>query len=127
MFDYTVEVTKSVEESVYDLEQSLKQEGFGVLWTFDIQEKLNSKGLNFQKKYIVLEVSNPIEAEKVLSKNELAGYFLPCKIVVYESQDHVKIGLPKPTSLITMLADEYLTEVAKDIELRLIQCIDQCK
>ncbi|RID82800.1 DUF302 domain-containing protein [Mesobacillus zeae] len=44
----------------------------------------------------------------------LVGYFLPCKIVVYEDNGKTKIGMPKPTVLMAML----------DIEKRLIGCID---
>ncbi|VXB55739.1 conserved hypothetical protein [Bacillus sp. 349Y] len=72
--------------------------------------------------YMVLEVCNPQEAERVLKENKLVGYFLPCKIVVYQDQGVIKIGLPKPTAL--MLDDPELKELAGDIERRLIGCID---
>jgi uncharacterized protein (DUF302 family) len=32
MFDYTVQTTKSIDEAVHALEESLKEEKFGVLW-----------------------------------------------------------------------------------------------
>ncbi|WP_312859713.1 DUF302 domain-containing protein [Peribacillus huizhouensis] len=31
----------------------------------------------------VLEVCNPNEAQRGFNENKMAGYFLPCKIVVY--------------------------------------------
>jgi hypothetical protein len=34
------------------------------------------------------------------------------------------IGMPRPTSLINMLNNDKLKELAKDIEERLIKCID---
>lgn len=46
----------------------------------------------------------------------LAGYFLPCKIVVYEESGQTKIGLQKPTALISMLENEQLKEFAADIK-----------
>jgi uncharacterized protein (DUF302 family) len=73
----------------------------------------------------VLEVCNPQEAQKVLTENELAGYFLPCKIVVYESKGQTKIGMPKPTALINILNNDSMQQFAKDIEERLIHCIDK--
>ena len=102
MFDYTVETDKNMDAAIKDLETTLKEEKFGVLWTFDIKEKLQEKGLEFEKEFRVLEVCNPGEAQKVLNENEMAGYFLPCKIVVYEKNGKTKIGMPKPTSLISM-------------------------
>jgi len=125
LFDYTVETKKTMAEAIHDLEVSLKEEQFGVLWMFDIKEKLQEKGLEFEKEFKVLEVCNPQEAKKVLNENDLAGYFLPCKIVVFEKEGITKIGMPKPTSLISMLGDQKLEQIAKDIEERLITCIDK--
>jgi uncharacterized protein (DUF302 family) len=123
MFDYTVDTNKNMEEAIQSIEEELKKEGFGVLWKFDIKEKLQEKGLEFDKEFKVLEVCNPKEAQRVLNENEMAGYFLPCKIVVYQSNEGTKIGMPKPTALITFLNDEKLKQLAKDIEDRLINCI----
>jgi uncharacterized protein (DUF302 family) len=91
---------------------------------FDIKEKLNEKGLDFTREFKVLEVCNPFEAQRVLIENDLAGYFLPCKIVVFNREDKTMIGMPRPTALINMLNNDKLKELAKDIEERLIKCID---
>ncbi|PLR83696.1 DUF302 domain-containing protein [Bacillus sp. V33-4] len=125
MFDYTVETNKSIDDAIKSLEENLKEEKFGILWMFDIKEKLEEKGLEFQKEFKVLEVCNPHEAQKVLNENGMAGYFLPCKLVVYEDKHQTKIGMPKPTALISMLNDDKLKQLAKDIENRLISCIDK--
>ncbi|MFD1040221.1 DUF302 domain-containing protein [Virgibacillus byunsanensis] len=125
MFHYTVETTKTMEEAVQSLEGSLKEEKFGVLWQFDIKDKLQEKGLDFDQPYLVLEVCNPVEAQRVLSENLMVGYFLPCKIVVYEDEGKTKIGMPRPTALIQMVNDESINELAEDIEKRLITCMDK--
>lgn len=124
MFHYTIDVSLPLEEAISKLEESLKAEQFGVLWQFDIKDKLQEKGVDFNKKFVVLEVCNPKEAKRVIEEEILAGYFLPCKIVVYEENGQTKIGLPKPTALISMLKNEQLKEFAIDIEKRLIKCID---
>jgi uncharacterized protein (DUF302 family) len=125
MFDYTVITDKSIDVAIHSLEESLKQEKFGVLWIFDIKEKLQEKGLEFLKEFKVLEVCNPVEAQRVLNQNEMAGYFLPCKIVVYEHEGKTKIGMPRPTSLISLLNDEEMKTFAKDIEDRLINVLNK--
>ena len=125
MFDYTVVTDKNINEAIQSIEESLKEEKFGVLWKFDIKEKLQEKGLDFQKAFKVLEVCNPQEAFRVLNENVMAGYFLPCKIVVYEDSGQTKIGMPKPSGLISLLNDEKMKQFAKDIENRLISCIDK--
>jgi uncharacterized protein (DUF302 family) len=124
-FAYTVESEKSIEEAITALEAHLKGEKFGVLWTFDIKEKLEEKGFHLEEEFKVLEVCNPQEAERVLKEDKMAGYFLPCKIVVYKESGKTKIGLPRPSVLISMMESQNLKEMASDIEKRLIACLDK--
>lgn len=124
MFHYTVDVNNSVEETISALEEQLKTEQFGLLWTFNIQEKLQEKGFDFKGKYVVLEVCNPAEANRVLSEAPLAGYFLPCKIVVYEAEEKVRIGMTRPSVFMDLLQNDSLKGIAEDIEARLIKCIN---
>lgn len=127
MFHYTVETNKNVDEAVQALEAELKNDKFGVLWDFDVKATLNNKGLDFEKPVRILEVCNPTEAKKVLEKNELVSYFLPCKIVVHESEGKTKIGMPKPTKLIEFVEDEELNQIAQDIEERMVSAINEAK
>ncbi len=127
MFHYTVETDKSMEEAISALEQHLQEEKFGVLWQLNIQDKLREKGLDFDRPFCVLEVCNPHDAQDILNRNLMVGYLLPCKIVVYEDEGKTKVGLPKPTALMNLVGDEGLLEKAKDVEQRLIQCLDQLK
>ncbi|PQD94638.1 hypothetical protein CYL18_13330 [Pradoshia eiseniae] len=128
MFHYTVETSKSLADALQSLEESLKEDKFGVLWKFDVKDTLKNKGFELENPYMILEVCNPKEAHKVLSANELVGYFLPCKIVVYQdNQGKTKIGMPKPSTLIEMVDDDTLKEIASDIEDRLIACMDKAK
>ncbi|WP_153464204.1 DUF302 domain-containing protein [Sediminibacillus terrae] len=124
-FDFTKETSKTVDEVISSLENSLKEEKFGVLWNFDLTGKLQEKGMGFNTPYRVLEVCNPVEADRVLQENKMVGYFLPCKIVVYEEEGQVKVGMPKPTTLIGLADDEKLAEIAEDVEQRLQSSIEK--
>jgi uncharacterized protein (DUF302 family) len=127
-FHYTVATNKTIEEAVTVLEENLKEHKFGILWQLDLPAKLQEKGVTtFTTPYRILEVCNPHEAARVLGKNELVGYFLPCKIVVYKSEGKTKIGLPKPTALINFLNNPELKSIAEEIEQTLIQVIDKSK
>ncbi|MED4299164.1 DUF302 domain-containing protein [Geobacillus stearothermophilus] len=127
MFHYTVDVSTGMDETIERLEENLKQEGFGVLWRFSVTEKLQEKGLDFSTPMVIFEVCNPKEAARVLNENLLVGYFLPCKLVVYQENGTTKIGMPKPTMLVGMVNEPALKEIAEDIEKRLVACIDQCR
>jgi uncharacterized protein (DUF302 family) len=124
VFHHTVETIGTVEETIDTLEQQLKAKQFGILWRFNIQDKLQEKGFDFESKYIVLEVCNPAEANRVLSETPMAGYFLPCKIVVYEAKEKVMVGMLKPSALMDVMQNNSLRNIAADVEERLIQCID---
>ena len=126
MFHYTIEVNFTIHETITKLEEELKKEEFGVLWTFNVKDKLTEKGITFDQDFVILEVCNPKEAKNVLEQNPYVSYFLPCKIVVFKDKEHTKIGLPRPTFLINMLEDasEELINTAKLIEKRLILCIE---
>ncbi|MDG5789729.1 DUF302 domain-containing protein [Evansella sp. AB-P1] len=125
MFHYTVNSTRGIKETIRKLQDSLQEEKFGVLWEFDVKEKLLEKGLTFDEDFTVLEVCNPHEAKRVLDVNKLAGYFLPCKIVVYVDRGETKIGMPKPTELIKSVDNKKLMEFAADIEKRLMNAINK--
>ncbi|QSO48661.1 DUF302 domain-containing protein [Alicyclobacillus curvatus] len=125
MFHYTVETDKSIEGAVQSVEQSLKNHKFGVLWQMDIPAKLQEKGVDFNQPFRVLEVCNPVEAKRVLSQNSLVGYFLPCKVVVYEENGRTKIGLPRPTALMEVVNDPELREIAQNIENTLIDALNE--
>ncbi|GGA45160.1 hypothetical protein GCM10007416_17840 [Kroppenstedtia guangzhouensis] len=129
MFDYTVETPKTVDEAIAALERTLSDHQFGVLWKLDIPTKLMEKGIALQQDFRVLEVCNPDIAKKVLIRNQKGGYFLPCKIVVYRSEETLKthIGLLRPTSLLAMTEDEDLKEIAAEVEKTMIQAIDEAK
>lgn len=125
-FHYTVTTKQSVDEAVATLEAKLKENKFGVLWQLDLPAKLQEKGVDsYTLPYRILEVCNPAVAATVLNQNELAGYFLPCKITVFESEGQTKIGMPRPTALISMLDDKALKKTAEEIEAILIRVLDE--
>lgn len=126
-FHYSVVTGKTVDEAVQSLEVTLEENKFGVLWQLDLPAKLHEKGVELQMPYRVLEVCNPHEAKRVLTQNPLVGYFLPCKVVVYEFEGKTHIGLPKPTALMNVLGDPALLDIAQEVEATLKKAVDEAK
>lgn len=123
---YKVATDKSFGKALEDIKSSLSNHNFGVLWELSFKDKLAEKGLEFNKNFTILEVCNPKQAKEVLEKNIEVGFFLPCKMVVYEDNDTVYIGMPKPTKLINMV-DDQLSSVAKEVENVLKEAIEEAK
>ena len=112
---YKVSTKKTFEKALEDLKSSLSNHNFGVLWELSFKDKLAEKGLEFDKNFTVLEVCNPKQAKEVLEANIEVGFFLPCKMVVYEDDDTVYLGMPKPSMLINMV-DSELSPIAEEVE-----------
>lgn len=55
------------------------------------------------------------------------GYFLPCKMVVYEDNNAVFIGMIKPTGLIGMINNDELFNIAVEVENELKSAIEDAK
>jgi len=127
MFHYTVSTEKDTETALESLVGALAEKNFGVLWKLDFKEKLAEKGLDFNGKFIILEVCNPVKAKEALEGSVLAGYFLPCKIVVYEQNGQTKIGTVRPSALMDMIEGGFPSELPLAVEKILIDVINAAK
>lgn len=121
---YEKMTTKSFEEAVESVTNSLKERKFGVLWQLNFKDKMAEHDIDFPNNFMILEVCNPQKANEVLSAHIEVGYFLPCKVVVYEKDGQVFIGTAKPGMLINMMGYDDLDKVGSEVESILIESID---
>lgn len=124
MFNYSVTTKKTCNEAVSALESSLQEQKFGVLWSLDVRNQLNKKGVDTDIEFYILEVCNAAKAKEALETNIMVGYFLPCKIVVYNDKEETVIGMVRPTTIVNFLNDEGLVDFAKEVEDVLIAAIE---
>ena len=125
---YIVETNKSFNQASTDLETAVKHHGFGVLHVHDLGTTLRSKGMVFQEECKVFEVCNPVQAAKVMSIDMSLNMALPCRISVYTEKGKTKIGLIKPAQMLSALSqDAALIQIAKEVEEKTIQMVDEAK
>lgn len=125
---YIVETAKSFEQASTDLDESVKSHGFGVLHIHNLGDTLRSKGIEFEEQCNVFEVCNPKQAAKVLSTDMRLNMALPCRISVFTDNGKTKIGLIRPEQMLSGLSeDPALVEVAKEVEEKTIEMVDQAK
>lgn len=115
---------KSFDDAIESIKSQLKERKFGVLWQLNFKDKMAEHDIDFPSNFMILEVCNPQKANEVLSKHLDVGYFLPCKVVVYEKDGAVRIGTAKPGMLIGMMGYDDLDDVASDVEKILVESID---
>ena len=125
---YIIETDKSFDQASADLESAVKRNGFGVLHVHDLGTTLRSKGIVFNKQCKIFEVCNPVQAAKVLSTDMRLNMALPCRISVFTDKDKTKIGFIKPVQMLSALSqDAVLVQVAKEVEEKIIQMVDEAK
>ena len=125
---YVADTNKNFEQASTDLESAVENLGFSVLHIHNLGEKLRSKGIDFKENCKVFEVCNPIQAAKVLSIDMQLNMALPCRISVFTEEGSTKIGLIRPVQILASLSDDpALLEVAKEVEIKTIEMIDQAK
>ena len=125
---YIVETSKSFNQASTDLETAVKHNGFGVLHVHDLGTTLRSKGIAFDEECKIFEVCNPGQAAKVLSTDMRLNMALSCRISVFTDKGKTKIGLIKPAQMLSALSqDAALVQIAKEVEEKTIQMVDEAK
>lgn len=125
---YIVNTSKPFSQAASDLESAVIRLGFGVLHVHDLGTTLRGKGIEFNEECKVFEVCNPAQAAKVLATDMRLNMALPCRISVFTEKGKTKIGLIKPVQMLSALSqDEALVQVAKEVEEKTIQMVDEAK
>jgi uncharacterized protein (DUF302 family) len=125
---YIVKTEKSFDQASADLESAVKRNGFGVLYVHNLGATLRNKGIAFEEECKIFEVCNPGQAAKVLSTDMRLNMALPCRISVFTEKGKTMIGLIKPGQMLSALSqDAGLVQVAKGVEEKTIQMVDEAK
>ena len=112
----TMRTRKSVGEVRQRFEEAAAENRLSVLGMHDVGERLRSKGLQFDRKYYVYEVCNPVAAKKVLDTNVRIGTALPCRVSIYTDGGEVVLETLKPTTMLAMFGEPTLEGTAREIE-----------
>jgi len=121
---HIVESKKSIQEIENLFPEVSTRYKFGVLGVHNLKQKMNEKGVAFERECRVFEVCNPSQAKKVLEGNMQISTALPCRVSVYEEAGKTKIATILPTALIGLFGNEALNSVAHEVETSLIQIMD---
>ena len=125
---YIVETNKDVETAARDLEEAVKRNKFGVLHVHNLQQTLKEKGIDFPNRVRILEVCNPQRASRVLTAHMPVNLALPCRISVFEEGGKVKIGMIKPTFLLSIFPNgKELKAEAEGVEQDTIRMIEEAR
>jgi uncharacterized protein (DUF302 family) len=116
-----LEIPVPYERAVEQVTAALKEQGFGVLTTIDVQQTLKQKLDRDFRKYVILGACNPPLADRALHAELEVGLLLPCNVIVYEaSPGRSAVSAMAPMAALGIVGDnEELRIVAKEADTRL--------
>ncbi len=123
-----IESGKSLADVCAAMEPSVQKHKFGVLGVHNLKETMAKKGVAFARECFIYEVCNPVQAKRVLESKMEVSTALPCRISVFTEHGTTKIGLIRPVDMLSALSqDTALAQVAKEVEEKTIQMVDEAK
>ena len=116
-----VEIPVDYEGAVEQATAALKEQGFGVLTTIDVQQTLKQKLDRDFRKYVILGACNPPLADRALHAELEIGLLLPCNVIVYElSPGRSAVSAMAPLAALGIVGDNpELQSVAREADARL--------
>lgn len=123
-YGFTKHLDLSFSETVDFVVDELKNEGFGVITTIDLQQKFKEKlGINHPK-YIIIGACNPASAYQAISVEDHIGLLLPCNVIIFEKEDHTVLSIIRPTIATGMIKNDELNTIAASTEKKLKKVFD---
>lgn len=122
MSEYSIStrVEMSYDEAVEKAREVLAAEGFGILTEIDVKATLKKKLDEDFRKYIILGACNPSYALRALKSELEIGLFLPCNVIVYETDDEeVVVSAVDPLAAMGMIDNPELAGVASEVRGKL--------
>jgi uncharacterized protein (DUF302 family) len=103
---------------------ALKERGFGVLTSFDVQSTLKEKiGAEFHP-YVILGACNPKMAHQALQAEDKIGTMLPCNVIVQSADGKTEVAAVDPVASMQAVQNERLAAIAVKVREELKAAIE---
>ena len=113
------------DEALAKVPEALKAEGFGVLTEIDVQATLKKKLEVDFRRYRILGACNPPFAHRALQHSLDVGMFLPCNVIVYETDEGKSVvSAVDPMQTMAAQGDPALRPLAEEVERKLRRVVD---
>ena len=123
---YMEATNKSVQEVIDCLKEVTAKYKYGIQHIHNVQETLKSKGIDLGNECQIVDICNPIVAEKFLSEDMSLSIIMPCKIAVYTQDGETMIAMNSLVQLVDDINPD-LIELAQEVQEQLLEIIDEVK
>jgi uncharacterized protein (DUF302 family) len=124
-FLITTSTDQPIETVCQRLPEIAQRHKFGVLGVHDLKQKMESKGVPFDRECRVFEVCNPQQAQRVLTEAMEISTALPCRISVYSENDRTVLATLKPTRLLTLFGVPGAAAIAQEVEDTMLRIMEE--
>lgn len=114
-----VDVSLPQDEAIDQVTAALKDEGFGVLTTIDVQKTLKEKIDVDREPYVILGACNPSLASQALEAEPEIGLLLPCNVIVYQQNGQTRVSFMDPVAALGLTGRDDIRDLAGEVRTRL--------
>ncbi len=123
-YHFSTTVSESFDKAIETVTARLKEKGFGVLTTIDVQKAMKEKIDKDINPYTILGSCNPSYAYKALQAENKIGTMLPCNVVVQQHDDgSVEVSAVDPMASMQAIENPALGAVATEVRAMLQEVI----
>ena len=116
---YETTTALTYDDAVARCRAALTAEGFGVLSEIDISATLKKKlNVDFEP-YLILGACHPQSAHRALEALPEVGVLLPCNVTVSVEQGRTVVRAMNPETVMSLVGDPRVSEVAAEISGKL--------
>lgn len=102
-FGMSITVPGGYDEVKERVVAALKEQGFGVLTTIDVQSTLKQKLDADMERYEILGACNPALAHRALTADREIGLLLPCNVVLREVDGGIRVSAFDPVAMFSLV------------------------
>lgn len=119
------QVNMKFDEAITRVTETLKNEGFGVMTTIEMDKKFKEKLDVDIPRYTILGACNPSYAYEAMQSEDKIGLMLPCNVIVRQLENNtVEVSAINPVVAMQPVENENINDVMEEVRIRLSKAID---
>jgi len=115
-YHFTVTLDCAFDAAIEKATAALKEKGFGVLTTIDVQKAMKEKIDEDIRPYTILGACSPRHAFKAIQAEDKIGVMLPCNVLVQETEaGKIEVSIVDPAASMAAIENESLGALAMEV------------